>query len=99
MEVLARRPTPHGNRDTRINKVDFTWTTDANSANCSNRYGLEAIMTHERGHTFDLGHVASGQLLGTGAERGSHTVNVVPSASVERNSTRPPCARAMWSTM
>ena len=49
--------------DARINKADFTWTTDANSASCSNRYGLEAIMTHERGHTFGLGHVASGSAL------------------------------------
>jgi len=49
--------------DARINKAEFTWTTDANSASCSNRYGLEAIMTHERGHTFGLGHVAAGSAL------------------------------------
>jgi len=49
--------------DARINKVEFSWTTNASSAGCSNRYGLEAVMTHERGHTFGLGHVASGSLL------------------------------------
>jgi hypothetical protein len=49
--------------DARINKVEFAWTTSAESASCSGRYGLEAIMTHERGHTFGLGHVASGSTL------------------------------------
>ena len=33
------------------------------------------------------------------AERGNLTVNVVPSASVERTSMRPPCARAICWTM
>ena len=49
--------------DARINKADYTWPTDANSASCSNRYGLEAVMTHERGHTFGLGHVGANSLL------------------------------------
>jgi hypothetical protein len=49
--------------DARINKVEFAWTTNANSSSCYNRYGLEAVMTHERGHTFGLGHVASGSML------------------------------------
>jgi hypothetical protein len=49
--------------DARINKADYNWTTHAGSSSCSNRYGLEAIMTHERGHTFGLGHVAAGSML------------------------------------
>jgi hypothetical protein len=49
--------------DARINKVEYTWTTSAESPSCSGRWGLEAVMTHERGHTFGLGHVAAGSLL------------------------------------
>ncbi len=48
--------------DARINKAEYAWTTNS-GAGCSGRYGLEAIMTHERGHTFGLGHVASGSAL------------------------------------
>jgi hypothetical protein len=48
--------------DARINKADYLWTTHAESPSCSGRFGLEAVMTHERGHTFGLGHVNSNTL-------------------------------------
>lgn len=41
--------------DARINKDDFRWYVDR-PAGCSGRFGIEAVMTHERGHTAGLGH-------------------------------------------
>lgn len=49
------RPT---SSDTRINKRYATWTTRPNRGSCRSRYDLESTMTHERGHTFGLGHVS-----------------------------------------
>lgn len=42
----------------KLNKVDATWTTSATSDTCRNRYGLETVMTHERGHTFGLDDIS-----------------------------------------
>lgn len=45
--------------DIKINRSDYRWTNAAPST-CKDRtpgrYNLEALMTHERGHTFGLGH-------------------------------------------
>ena len=45
--------------DMRLNKGDYKWTPKVDSS-CSNRWSIEAVATHERGHTFGLGHVAEG---------------------------------------
>ena len=47
--------------DTRLNKARYTWTTHPLRRSCKHRYDLESTVTHERGHTFGLGHVSESQ--------------------------------------
>ena len=42
--------------DVRLNKADRKWVVNIGAA-CSNRWSVEAVATHERGHVFGLGHV------------------------------------------
>ncbi|MDQ3915360.1 MAG: hypothetical protein M3323_08550 [Actinomycetota bacterium] len=42
--------------DIKLNKVDHSWTNDP-ALTCSGRFDVESVMTHERGHTFGMGHV------------------------------------------
>jgi hypothetical protein len=35
------------------------WFTGGVPAGCSNQFSLEGVATHERGHTYGLGHVNS----------------------------------------
>lgn len=46
--------------DVQLNKADYNWTTNPGAGACSQRWSLAAVMTHERGHTFGLGHVGEG---------------------------------------
>lgn len=42
--------------DVRFNRKHRWYAT--RPAGCSGRFGIQAVMTHERGHTFGLGHVS-----------------------------------------
>ena len=44
--------------DIKVNKQDVRWTTSPSSQSCRGMWDLEGVMTHERGHTFGLSHVA-----------------------------------------
>lgn len=47
--------------DVMINKADHQWVTSLNG--CAGRFHLQAVLTHEFGHTFGLGHAPQGSLL------------------------------------
>lgn len=42
--------------DLKMNKVDSAWTAEV-TAGCSDRFDVQSLATHERGHTFGLNHV------------------------------------------
>jgi len=44
--------------DIMINKANFNWTTRPEARSCRGKYDLASTVTHERGHTFGLGHVS-----------------------------------------
>lgn len=54
---VVNGPDPVTASDVKVN-AGPTWTTNPAATSCRNRYDLESIMTHERGHTFGLSHVA-----------------------------------------
>lgn len=43
--------------DIRLNKGDYKWY-GVKPSNCSNRWSVEGVVTHEAGHAFGLAHVA-----------------------------------------
>jgi hypothetical protein len=54
----------HENRtkwsDILVNKARYNWTNNPGARSCKSKYALESVVTHERGHTFGLGHVSEG---------------------------------------
>lgn len=55
--VGGSRPDQVTASDIKINTRPM-WTTAPTASSCRNRYDLESVLTHERGHTFGLGHVS-----------------------------------------
>jgi hypothetical protein len=43
--------------DIRLNKASYEWVANIGS-NCSNKFSIEAVSTHEFGHLFGMGHVS-----------------------------------------
>lgn len=43
--------------DIKLNSHEESWTVAGNSSDCSGRADIQAVMTHERGHTLGFGHV------------------------------------------
>jgi hypothetical protein len=43
--------------DIRLNRGDYRWYT-SKPAGCSGRFDIRSVMTHERGHSFGVGHVS-----------------------------------------
>jgi hypothetical protein len=43
--------------DMRLNSDDYRWTVTPNDASCTRKWDVQGVTTHERGHTYGMGHV------------------------------------------
>lgn len=43
--------------DVKFNKYEAVWTNNPTGSRCDDKYDVEAVMTHERGHSLGMGHV------------------------------------------
>ncbi len=64
--------------DIKLNKSAFAWTTSPLSASCDGLFDVQSVVTHERGHTFGLGHVAE-------AGHGNLTMSTAINGACERD--------------
>lgn len=43
--------------DLELDRTGVKWTTSPGARSCRDHYDIQAVVTHERGHTFGMGHI------------------------------------------
>lgn len=44
--------------DLKLDRTDIRWTTRPGARSCRREFDIRSVVTHERGHTFGMGHVS-----------------------------------------